>query len=152
VNNDGSARTIAAMKELVRRIHDEAESEGRLGVIDEAYAASFVDAGHPERGRGPESVKAHVREMRTRFPDLHVQVQSIVAEGDLVVARLVSRGTHTGAFAGLAPTGRVAEWDGFAMRRFENGRIVEQWTRFNMIGLLRQLGALKGMPDGAPRH
>ncbi|HEY7294748.1 MAG TPA: ester cyclase [Dehalococcoidia bacterium] len=135
-------------KLLVRRIHEEAESEGRLDVIDEAYAESFVDAGHPERGSGPESVKAHVREMRERFPDLRVTVESIVAEGDLVVARVISSGTHRGAFAGLAPTGRFVSWDGFVMRRFAAGRIVQQWTRFDMLGLLRQLGALSALSGG----
>lgn len=133
-----------AIRQLVRRIHEEAESEGRLDVIDEAFAETFVDAGHPERGHGPESVKAHVREMRTRFPDLQVRVEQIVVEGDLAVARLVSSGTHRGAFAGLAPTGRFVHWDGFVLRRFKQGRIVHQWTRFDMVGLLRQLGALDG--------
>ncbi len=134
-----------ALRRLVRRIHEEGESEGRLDVIDAAFAESFIDAGHPERGSGPESVKEHVREMRRRFPDLRVSIEQIVVEGDLVAARLVSSGTHRGAFAGVAPTGRFVRRDGFVLRRFEHGRIVQQWTRFDMVGLLRQLGALDGV-------
>ena len=142
---ENTASRAEAMRRLVRRIHEEAESQGRLEVIDEAFAEAFVDAGHPERGGGPASVKAHVREMRTRFPDLQVRVEDLVVEGDLAAARLVTSGTHGGAFAGLAPTGRFVRWDGFVLRRFEHGRIVQQWTRFDMLGLLRQLGALDGM-------
>jgi predicted ester cyclase len=134
-----------AMHRLVCRIHEEAESEGRLDVIDEAFAEACVDMGHPERGSGPESVKEHVREMRRRFPDLRVSVEQIVVEGEFVAARLVSSGTHRGAFAGVAPTGRFVHWDGFVLCRFEHGRIVQQWTRFDMVGLLRQLGALDGV-------
>jgi steroid delta-isomerase-like uncharacterized protein len=110
----------------------------------------FVDTGHPERGVGPESVKAHVRKMRTRFPDLTVTVDQMVAEGDWVVAKLTSRGTHLGPFAGLAPTGRAVTWTGVGMRRIEEGRIVEQWTKYDMVSLLRQLGALRVGPSALP--
>jgi steroid delta-isomerase-like uncharacterized protein len=139
-------------KALIRRFYEEVESKGRLELVDEMFAPTFVDTGHPERGTGPESVKAHVREMRMRFPDLTVTVDQLIAEGDWVAARLTSRGTHLGAFAGLQPTGRAVTWAGVGLRRIVDGHIVEQWTKYDMLGLLRQLGALRVGPpasDGA---
>jgi predicted ester cyclase len=133
--------TAEANKALVRRIHEEAENQGRLGVIDEVFDASFVDTGHPERGTGPESVKAHIAEMRTRFPDLSVSIDQLLAEGEWVVARLTSTGTHGGPFAGIAPTGKRVTWSGVAIRRIVAGRVVEQWTKFDMFRLLMQLRA-----------
>jgi steroid delta-isomerase-like uncharacterized protein len=138
-----SAASGEANKALVRRFYEEVESGGRLELIDELFAPTFVDTGHPERGSGPESVRAHVIEMRTRFPDLTVTVDQLLVDGEWVVARLTSHGTHLGAFAGIAPTGKTATWTGVALRRIENGRIVEQWTKHDMLGMLRQLGALR---------
>ena len=132
-----------ANKALVRRFYDEVESQGRLDVVDELFAPTFVDTGHPDRGTGPDSVKAHVSEMRTRFPDLTVTVDQLVAEGEWVVARLTSRGTQLGPFAGLPPTGKAVTWTGVGRRRIIAGRIVEQWTKYDMLSLLRQLGALR---------
>ncbi|HZU77262.1 MAG TPA: ester cyclase [Dehalococcoidia bacterium] len=141
--------TTEANKELVRRFHEEVESRGRLELIEELFAPEFRDTGHPERGTGPQSVREHVVEMRRRFPDLTVTVDHLVAEGDWVVARLTSIGTHGGAFAGIQPTGKTVSWSGVAMRRIENGRIVEQWTKYDMLALLRQLGALQFAPRPA---
>lgn len=138
-----SAATGEANKALVRRFYEEVESAGRLDLIDELFAPDFFDSGHPERGEGPESVRAHVVEMRTRFPDLTVTVDQLLADGDWVVARLTSHGTHLGAFAGLAPTGKTVTWSGVALRRIENGRIAEQWTKHDMLAMLRQLGAVR---------
>lgn len=141
--------TLEVNKAVVRRFHEEIESQGRLDVADEIIAHEFADLGHPERGDGPKSVKAHAVEMRIRFPDLVVTVDQLVAEDDWVVARLSCRGTHLGAFAGLAPTGKNVTWTGVAMRRIVDGRIVEQWTKYDMLGLLRQLGALKPAQQAA---
>ena len=138
--------SIEANKDIVRRFYAEVESQGRFDIVDELFSATCVDTGHPERGSGPESVKAHAREMRTRFPDLTVSVDQLVAEGDWVVARLTSRGTHLGPFAGLQPTGKTVTWSGVGMRRIVDGRIVEQWTKYDMISLMRQLGALRVGP------
>lgn len=139
-----------ANKAIIRRIYQEAESQGLLAVIDEVYASTFVDTRHPERGAGPASVKAHITEMRTRFPDLTVTVEHLVAEGDWVVARLTSRGTHRGAFAGIAPTGKTAMWEGMVMQRLVDGRVVEQRAKFDMFGLLQQLGAFPARPATPP--
>ncbi|MHB8574387.1 MAG: ester cyclase [Dehalococcoidia bacterium] len=142
--------SIEANKVIVRRFYEEVESQGHVELIDELFAPNFVDTGHPERGAGPESVRAHVIEMRTRFPDLTVTVDQLVAEDDWVVAKLTSRGTHLGPFAGLQPTGTAATWTGVGMRRIVDGRIIEQWTKYDMISLLRQLGALRVGPVAPP--
>lgn len=145
-----SAANGEANKALVRRFYDEVESGGRLELIDELFDPGFIDTGHPERGAGPESVRAHVVEMRTRFPDLMVTVDQLLVDGDWVVARLTSHGTHLGPFAGLAPTGKTVTWTGVALRRIAGGRIVEQWTKHDMLGMLRQLGAVRlGPPSSA---
>ena len=138
---------IEANKALIRRLHEEAEGRGELEIVDAIYAPTFIDARHPERGSGPESVKQHIRQLRGRFPDLDVTVEDLIAEGDRVVARVTSRGTHRGSFAGVAATGRQITWRGIVIRRLQDGQVVEQWSKFDLFGLLRQLDPLPATPS-----
>jgi predicted ester cyclase len=65
----------------------------------------------------------------------------VIAEGDKVAIRYTSRGTHQGETGGLGPpTGRQIELGGIAVQRFEDGKIVEFWDRFDNLSLLQQLG------------
>lgn len=133
---------LEANRIAARRLHEEVESRGEVGILDELVASGFIDARHPERGAGPESVRLHVQRLRTAFPDLTATIDDVVAEGDRVVTRVTSRGTHAGSFAGAAPTGRQVSWAGIVVRRFEDGRMVEQWSKHDLLALLQQIGAL----------
>jgi steroid delta-isomerase-like uncharacterized protein len=83
------------------------------------------------------------------FSDVERLVEDVVAEGDKVVARWVSRGTHTGSFQGIPATGRYVSTSGITIFRLEAGRIVEEWSETDMPGLLQQLGALPGSTESA---
>lgn len=76
------------------------------------------------------------------FPDLHLDVQSIIGEDDLVSLRIRVTGTHKGAFAGIAPTGRRVTWDMVEELRFVDGKVVERWDVVNMMPALQAVGAL----------
>lgn len=132
---------LDADKAAARRLHEEVESLGRIDLLDDLVAPGFVDARHPERGAGPESVREHVLRLRAAFPDLSVTVEDIIAEGDRVVTRVTSRGTHSGAFAGAEPSGQQVNWSGIVIRRFAAGRMVEQWSKHDLLALLQQIGA-----------
>ena len=80
------------------------------------------------------------------FPDLHVAVEDVVAEGDRVVSRNVVTGTHRGEHMGLPPTGRSVAYDEIFIGRFVDGRIAETWGVVDVLSQMRQLGA---MPGGA---
>jgi ketosteroid isomerase-like protein len=101
--------TVEQNKALVRRVIDEVWSQGRLAAVDELYAADFVSHQHshaagPQDVRGLEAVKTFVREFRQAFPDFYDIIEDQVAEGDKVVTRFTSVGTHRGPLMGLAPT------------------------------------------------
>ena len=66
-----------------------------------------------------------------------------MAEGDKVVTRWTATGTHQGEFFGVAPTGKRIEMTGINIERFdEGGKLVEEWPEYNLLGALRQLGAV----------
>ena len=133
-------------KAVVRRAFEEVANKGDMTTVDEIIAPEFVRhdlAGGPDAA-GPEGVKRLIAGLRTAFPDIKTTIEDIFADGEKVVVRFSVRGTHSGPFMGVAPTGREATWRGVNIYRVSGGRIRETWQLADGLGLLRQLGAAPG--------
>ncbi|MGI8977328.1 MAG: ester cyclase [Thermomicrobiales bacterium] len=89
---------------------------------------------------GPEGLRIAVTEYRTGFPDLVVDVEEIMADGDWVARRFTLRGTHTGRFRGMPGSGRCIAAQGIGIDRFANGRLAESWVSLDAVGMMRQMG------------
>jgi steroid delta-isomerase-like uncharacterized protein len=74
------------------------------------------------------------------FPDLRLTVEDIMAEGDMVAARVSFRGTHAGEFQGIPPTNKQVAFSSIEINRMEDGKVAEHWFELDMLGLLQQLG------------
>jgi predicted ester cyclase len=59
-----------------------------------------------------------------------------------VVTRYTASGTHQGEFFGVAPTDNSIEMTGITIDRFEEGRLVEEWPEYDLLGAMRQVGAI----------
>ena len=132
-------------KSIVKRVPEEITSQGKFELIDEIFAPNFVDHTYvPAFGLSPgrEGIRQFITMLRTGFPDIDIKVQDSFAEGDKVVVRNLSKGTHTGEFMGMAPTGKEATWTEIHIVRFEGGQIAEHWANVDQLGIMRQLGAL----------
>jgi steroid delta-isomerase-like uncharacterized protein len=130
-------------KAVVLRHHEQIWSKGHVDAVDDCYAADFV--GHHPSGPdwiGRESVKLAVRMMHETFPDFAESVEDVIAEGDRVVTRFTSSGTHRGELGGIAPTGRRMSMAEFAVFRLAGGRIVEKWGLIDRLGMYQQLGVV----------
>lgn len=93
--------------------------------------------------RGADTIKQEIEWFRNAIPDLTYTVEDQVAEGDKVVSRYTATGTHQGEFFGVAPTGKRIEMSGIQIDRFdENGRMVEEWPEYDMLGAMKQMGAV----------
>jgi predicted ester cyclase len=80
---------------------------------------------------------------RTAAPDLTYTVEDQVAEGDKVVSRYRVSGTHQGEFFGVLGTGNRVEFTGIQIDRFdESGKMVEEWPEYDLLGAMRQIGAI----------
>ena len=133
-------------KAVVRRAFEEVANEGDMTTVDEIIAPEYVRhdlAGGPDAA-GPEGVKRLITGLRTAFPDLQTTIDDIFSDGEKVVVRFTARGTQSGPFQGMAPTGREAAWAGVNIYRVSGGRIRETWQLADGLGLLRQLGAATG--------
>jgi steroid delta-isomerase-like uncharacterized protein len=142
----------AENKSLARRALDELWTKGNLAAVDRLYSDNCVlhDLGSPEDIRGRDGVKQFARAYRATLPDLQCTVEDVVAEGDKVAARWISRGTHKGDFMGIAPTGKQVTFRGIQEFRISNGRIEEEWAAFNTVGALQEIGALPRLGQAAP--
>ena len=133
-------------KEKARRLMEEAFGGGKLEVVDEVLDPDFVCYDpNSESGevRGAETMKQEIEWFRSAVPDLTYAVEDQVAEGDEVVTRWKATGTHQGEFFGVAPTGNRIEMSGIQIDRFdENGKMVEEWPEYDLLGAMKQMGAV----------
>jgi steroid delta-isomerase-like uncharacterized protein len=127
-------------KEIVRRVIEEIVNEGKLSLVDEVLASDYIYHFPTHDINGPEGFKEFVTSMRKAFPDLHVTIEDLIAEGDKVAARVIMRGTFKGELNGIAPTGRKLAFREAVFVRFENGREVEATAYGNMNSFNEQLG------------
>jgi steroid delta-isomerase-like uncharacterized protein len=137
-------------KAVVRRAYASmsAGPEAFLAEHDNIYDQSLI-AHFP--GMPPVDIEMHRQfgmASFDAFPDLQRPVEDLLADGDKVVARWSSNGTHEGNFMGMPATGKTLTTSGITIFRFANGRIVEEWIESDMAGMLQQVGMLPS-PGGS---
>jgi steroid delta-isomerase-like uncharacterized protein len=120
-------------KILIRRWLGEVFSRGDLAKVEELFTQNYVlhDPSFPHDVHGPEGIKRYVTAYRGAFPNLEVDVEDQLAEEDKVVTRWTVRGTHSGEFLGLAPTGNVVTVSGIEFDLIAGGRIDEAWVGYH---------------------
>ncbi|MFI5682030.1 ester cyclase [Streptomyces cellulosae] len=106
----------------------EAVGKGDLNSFEYVVAPDSVDH-DPAPGQvpGPGGYKAMFAQVRSALPDLHVEVEHLVATDDELAFAYTIRGTHLGEFKGHAPTGKEVSYRGMQISRFVDGKIVERW-------------------------
>lgn len=135
--------SVEQHKALVRREFAEVWNQGNLAAVDVIFGPEYVghDSGSSEPMRGTEAVKRFFAEQREALPDLRSTIEDLVAEGDRVVVRWSTTGTQRGELLGVPPTGRRITLTGISILRIAEGRVLEEWTSWDALGVLRQLGA-----------
>jgi predicted ester cyclase len=128
-------------KMLVQRFIDEVMNAGNTAAIADLCVAGSMFAG---------GIEGQIKAMKTSFPDNHLTIDDILAEGDTVAVRGTTHGTNTGPLVGLPafgrfetplpPTGRPATTTGMYFFTVSDGRIVSFASELDQVGLLRQLG------------
>ena len=117
-------------KLVVQRYIEEVINGGKLELIDTFFAPDMR-----------ERVRGFLTGSNDPFPDGREEIQDLVAEGNMVMARWIFHGTHQGEFMGIAPTGKPVEITGYGTYRFENEQIVWDTVSFDWLDAVEQLGA-----------
>jgi steroid delta-isomerase-like uncharacterized protein len=99
----------------------------------------------PGMQHGREGFRQFVAMFLTAFPDAHVTIEEEFADGDYVIHRGYTTGTHQGEFQGIPPTGKQVKMKTIDIWRVANGKMVENWVQMDMLGLMQQLGVVPSM-------
>lgn len=134
----------SANREVVRRHYEDGVNRGDMDVATECFAADYVNhlPGEPEPQRGIEAWKTMFQSFRTGFPDMATRLEDVFSDGDKVAVRHLWTGTHLGEYGGVPPTGVRITFTGNDIYRVVDGKIVEEWSEYDELSILRQIRAL----------
>jgi ketosteroid isomerase-like protein len=122
--NPKTGMTLEQMKVFIRNHFEQFVNQKKLDVADVNLAAEFVDYGAdvpPGTAPGPAGAKQYVGGAYKRFPDIHVEIEDLVAEDDRVVVRNYWTGTD-------ATTSQRMVFRGIVIWRIADLKIVERWA------------------------
>jgi steroid delta-isomerase-like uncharacterized protein len=127
-------------KAVATRSIEEVWNQGNLDAVDEIYAADYVN--HDPSGDyvGPEARKQFVAMYRAAFSGLTFTIDDQIAVEDMVINLWSSTSTHTSEIMGIPATGVTGTITGIGISRFVDGKIVEAWDEWDMLGMLQHLG------------
>ncbi len=128
-------------KQIARSFFEEVLDQGRFDLYAESHAKDFVAHGENRDGTLDDDMAA-AREERKALPDMRVKVNQILADRDLVAVYWNVSGTNTQAGMGFPATGKKIKIDGMTIFRFKAGKISEEWSVWDMLSVMRQLGLL----------
>ena len=117
----------------------------------EAYLTIYAeDAVMHDYGVEPglENIRQFYQGFLGAFPNGHVAIEDLIAEGDKVTCRFTFTGTHQGLLmGGIPPTGKAVTIGGITILRFGGEQCVERWTQMDFLGMMQQVGVVP-----APEH
>ncbi len=125
-------------KAVVRRVVEE-WNKGNRAVWSEITAPDCVIHSADGRLSSRQEMKQFVEELERAFPDHHLAIEGLIAEGDKVVALYTDSGTMKGSFMGMEATGKRFTVPAIEIYRFAGGKIVEAWEARDMGTMMQQL-------------
>ena len=131
------------LREIGRRVIEEAWNQGKMEVLDEHFATEYVYHHFPFPDvEGVEAYKQHIADTRNSFPDFKLTVEEMIIKGDITVFRGSFSGTNTGELPtlGIPATGKQVTHKWCAVSHRVNGKTAEDWNYIDHLGLLQQLG------------
>lgn len=128
-----------ANKDLVKRWFEEVWNKKRRAAIAEMLAPDAVIYESGEAIRGPEGFYPFFDRMHATFSDMQISFHDVIAEGDRVCLRWSATMRHTGDGLGLPSTGKALHTTGMSFVRIANGKFIEGWQNWDMLGLIQQI-------------
>ena len=138
--------TLEKNKQVVRQFYEDGWNNRNFEIVHQTHSEKWVhhDNSNPDDlGGGPEGNIERMKELVQAFPDLHFNIQDIVAEKGKVVIRFLATGTHKGQLGPIPPTEKQVKMLGYITHRLEDGKIIEDWVVRDTYGLMIQLGVIQ---------
>ena len=132
-----------ALKAVVRRNTEHVQGQGDFALFEELFDDDFVDH-TPQPGTTPDKAGVRVlyKRLREAFPDFRPEIHWQTVDGDIVTTFKTYHGTHRGDFLGIAPSGKIIQFETVDAMRVRDGKITDHWGVANLYSVLQQLGQL----------
>ncbi len=139
---------IDALQHAARRLRVR-DVDGYLAL----YSESVIHHGYSSRIRpGVRGLREHYAGLLKGFPDLGIEIEDIMAQGEKVAHRFTFQGTHRGEFLGIAATGKTVSASGMQINLFSGGECIEVWSVHDSYRFLSQIGAVSHVRDRAMKQ
>lgn len=135
--------TLEENKAVVRRFIDEIFVAGSAMAVDELIAPDARFHTYPFGDDPRGGMRQAIERVRAGLSDGEFTIHELVAEGDLVAARLTTAARQSGPFMGMPPSGKRYEIEELHLFRIRDGQVTEHWHQFDQMGMMRQLGPSK---------
>jgi steroid delta-isomerase-like uncharacterized protein len=135
--------TVEHNKAVVRRFYIEVINQRQLERLPDLVTDDVVEHyAIPGQKPGIQGLQEFLRLVLAAFPDVQATIEELIGDGPFVVARLRFVGSHRGEFFGVPATNRPVAWSAIHMVRLADGRIAERWAMADVMGIMKQIGAL----------
>jgi predicted ester cyclase len=136
-NNMNKEMATDRNKQAIRNLYEKIINERKLDQLNTVISDEFTTAGGPP---GVEGYRQTVVSLVEGFPDIRFTIEDIMAEGEKVIVRWNWKGTHTGAFRGIAASNKAISNDAIVIYEFKNGKAIRSWLQADRLGVLQQIG------------
>jgi steroid delta-isomerase-like uncharacterized protein len=134
---------VAANIKMYTETWDAVMNKGKIELINETnFSHDILIHSGGETLRGVDTVRAYYGAFLTGFSNIEFTINDVFGQGDKLVKYWTFKGTHTGMFAGIPPTGKAVVLEGSTLVRMENGKIAEERDFFDNLSFLQQLGVI----------
>jgi predicted ester cyclase len=121
----------------------EAINNGDIEGFFAAFTTTCVFHDRPSGGTNTfESARQNAVAALAAFPDLHMTIEDLIAEGEKIVVRYTYHATHAANVMGTPPTGKQVTWTGISILHRVNGKVVEDWANTDLLGFMQQIDAI----------
>jgi steroid delta-isomerase-like uncharacterized protein len=131
------------MEALARRFFTEVFEQGNVDAIDEICSQDFIEhEAMPGMPGGREGNKEFFRQWNQGISNTRVDVEDMMVDGDKLVVRFTTHGTHSGEFMGIPATDKSFSMPVIDILRYRDGKFVEHWGVSDVMGVMQQIGLL----------
>lgn len=131
---------MSSNEDLFRILIEDGFSKGDVTVFDKYTSPHFTEHQHGMKPQNVEGTKNAIRYLHKAFEDFSLTIEDIVSKEDRVWGRMTGRGTQTGQFGPMPPTGKKIEITVIDIMRFKDGKLIEHWGVPDRLAAMEQLG------------
>jgi steroid delta-isomerase-like uncharacterized protein len=134
-------------KSIVQHYWEGKWNQRRPEILDELQTQDVIYHGTSETINGVEEYKRAYDHYRSALHDTRIEISGLIAEGDLIMSRVVLHAIHNGELGGIPPTGNEIHVTAFTVFRLVDGKIAEEWEVIDELGMMMQLGMELNMKE-----